>query len=89
MANAEMKIFEAEKLHQPMIAAVSIIPIMPLKRRRRRRQEVSFDEKQHSYSYVKCTKICETWNKKFQSNKQISHFSKVYQATNNHFKVFL
>lgn len=30
MANAEMKIFEAEKLHQPMIAAVSIIPIMPL-----------------------------------------------------------
>lgn len=45
MANAEMKIFEAEKLHQPMIAAVSIIPIMPLKRRRRRRrrQEVSFD----------------------------------------------
>lgn len=38
MANAEMKIFEAEKLHQPMIAAVSIIPIMPLKRRRRRRR---------------------------------------------------
>lgn len=36
MANAEMKIFEAEKLHQPMIAAVSIIPIMPLKRRRRK-----------------------------------------------------
>lgn len=30
MANAEMKIFEAEKLHQPMIAAVNIIPIMPL-----------------------------------------------------------
>lgn len=62
MANAEMKIFEAEKLHQPMIAAVSIIPIMPLKRRRRRRrrQEVSFDEKQHSCSYVKCSDICET-----------------------------
>lgn len=42
MANAEMKIFEAEKLHQPMIAAVSIIPIMPLQRTRRK-QEVSFD----------------------------------------------
>lgn len=40
MANAEMKIFEAEKLHQPMIAAVSIIPIMPLKTTRRK-QEVS------------------------------------------------
>lgn len=34
MANAEMKIFEAEKLHQPMIAAVIIIPIMPCKEKR-------------------------------------------------------
>lgn len=41
MANAEMKIFEAEKLHQPMMAAVSIIPIMPLEREQRGRQEVS------------------------------------------------
>lgn len=32
MANAEMKIFEAEKLHQLMIVAVSMIPIMPLER---------------------------------------------------------
>lgn len=40
MANAEMKIFEAEKLHQPMIAAVSIIPNMPLKWTRRK-QEVN------------------------------------------------
>lgn len=29
MANADMKIFEAEKLHQPIIVAVSIIPIIP------------------------------------------------------------
>lgn len=31
MAKAEMKIFEAEKLHQPMMAAVKMIPSMPLK----------------------------------------------------------
>lgn len=30
MAKAEMKIFEAEKLHQLMMVAVSIIPIRPL-----------------------------------------------------------
>ena len=42
MANAEMKIFEAEKLHQPMIDAVSIIPNMPLQQTRRK-QEVKFE----------------------------------------------
>ena len=54
-----MKIFEAEKLHQPMIAAVSIIPIMPLQKRRTK-QEVRlwlFQElpvwKQHLYSFIK------------------------------------
>lgn len=30
MASAEMKILEAEKLHQPMMAAVNMIPIIPL-----------------------------------------------------------
>lgn len=30
IAKAEMKILEAEKLHQPMIPAVRIIPIIPL-----------------------------------------------------------
>lgn len=49
MANAEMKIFEAERLHQPMIAAVSIIPIIPLKWTRKK-QKVSFDYF-HSYLY--------------------------------------
>lgn len=47
MANAEMKILEAERLHQPMIADVSIIPTMPLKRKRRK-QEVTF----HSFSML-------------------------------------
>lgn len=34
MAKAEMKILEAEKLHQPIIPAVRIIPIMPLERQK-------------------------------------------------------
>lgn len=42
MASAEMKIFEAEKLHQPIIAAVIMIPIMPLKRREGK-QDISND----------------------------------------------
>lgn len=37
MANAEMKIFEAEKLHQPIIVAVITIPIMPLGKKKRKK----------------------------------------------------
>lgn len=32
MANAEIKILEAEKLHQPIIVAVRRIPTIPLQR---------------------------------------------------------
>lgn len=41
MANAEMKIFEAEKLHQPIMAAVNKIPTDALKRRKTHQDGVS------------------------------------------------
>lgn len=34
MAKAEIKILEAEKLHQPIIPAVRMIPIIPLERQK-------------------------------------------------------
>lgn len=34
IAKAEIKILEAEKLHQPMTAVVRIIPIIPLRRQK-------------------------------------------------------
>lgn len=38
MANAEIKILEAEKLHHPMIPAVRTIPTIPLNRQGNRRK---------------------------------------------------
>lgn len=51
MANAEMKIFEAEKLHQLMIVAVSIIPIMPLERTKNK-QKVRLDHFNSLHRYM-------------------------------------
>lgn len=37
MANAEIKILEAEKLHHPIIPAVRMIPAIPLQQTRKKR----------------------------------------------------
>lgn len=50
MASAEMKILEAEKLHQPMMAAVNMIPIIPLQSKTAVREvELGYFEQSHTF----------------------------------------
>lgn len=39
IANAEIKILEAEKLHQPMIVAVRRIPTIPLQQKKQKTKQ--------------------------------------------------
>ena len=80
MANAEMKIFEAEKLHQPMIVAVKIIPNIPLKRKKKNKQDVSLDYINYTFSLNKCSGNCVT--PKVRDNLTQYYVSRVYEYCN-------